>query len=141
MRKTAIATAALTAAALVGLGVPVAQADGHLPVLTYDTPMDGRNPAEKCSLSGGVILAQIRVGGEVVEEFPLSEPGQMSQGGCVSTLTTNELTTAAYVANCKVLEPMFGGYPYAFYGDPNLMAKNRADCVSLLRSFHTSIVG
>ena len=40
-----------------------------------------------------------------------------------------------------MLEPMVGGYPYASYGNPDLLAKNRADFVNLLRSFHTSSVG
>ena len=111
------------------------------------TPEPGANPAQVCANSANVIIAQISVGGVVVEAFPLAEPGDMSRGACVSTLTRGELTTAAYVANCKVLENGFAmanpsgrPYPYAFYGDPDLTAKNRAGCVALLRMFHTSIV-
>ena len=28
-------------------------------------------------------------------------------------------------------------YPYTFYGNPNYLAENRADCVEFLRGFHT----
>jgi hypothetical protein len=74
-------------------------------------------------------------------------------GGCVSSVASVGIealmqgafpSTAAAIANCKFLEedafaPANGGdpYPYAFYGNPNYVAKNRADCVWFLRAFHT----
>lgn len=110
----------------------------------YTTPVPGSTAAEACANSDNVIMAQVMVGGQVVEEFPLAEPGDMTRGGCVSTLNHQALTTSAYVANCKVLEGFFAlenangrPYPYAFYGNPDYTAKNRADCVYFLRGFHT----
>jgi hypothetical protein len=148
MKRSMVAAAAGVALFASGVVVPSASADEPpMPSLSYTTPEPGANPAQACANSANVIIAQISVGGVVVEAFPLAEPGDMSRGACVSTLTRGELTTAAYVANCKVLENGFAmanpsgrPYPYAFYGDPDLTAKNRAGCVALLRMFHTSIV-
>lgn len=78
-------------------------------------------------------------------------------GGCVSSIASVGLealmvgafpSTAAAIANCKFLEenafsPANGGgkpYPYAFYGNPNYVAQNRADCVWFLRAFHTGVL-
>ena len=54
------------------------------------------------------------------------------------------LSGSAHEANCKGLEPIFAeengtgrAYPYAFYGNPDHLAKNRADCVRFPRGFHT----
>jgi hypothetical protein len=69
-------------------------------------------------------------------------------GGCTSTVASVGIdallggafpSTAAAVENCKFLEANFfgDGYPYAFYGNPDYTAKNRADCVYFLRAFHT----
>ncbi len=147
MKKSMVAAAAGAALFASGAVIPSASAEEPTPSLSYTTPEPGANPAQACANSANVIIAQISVGGVVVDSFPLTEPGDMSRGGCVSTLTSGELTTAAYVANCKVLEKDFAmanpsgrPYPYAFYGDPDLTAKNRAGCVALLRMFHTSIV-
>ena len=74
-------------------------------------------------------------------------------GGCVSSVASVGIealmegafpSTAAAIANCKFLEEAFFGptnggapYPYAFYGNPDYLAKNRAECVWFLRAFHT----
>ena len=71
-------------------------------------------------------------------------------GGCVSSVASVGVealmagafpSTASAIGNCKFLEAnMFGGYPYAFYGqvnDPRFVAKNRAGCVRVLRALHT----
>lgn len=71
-----------------------------------------------------------------------------SGGGCVSTVASVGIqallsgafpSNAAAVENCKFLEATAfgGGYPYSFYGNPAYTARNRADCVSFLRAFHT----
>ena len=67
-----------------------------------------------------------------------------SRGACASSVALGELSTAAYVANCKTLEPDFVAqngtgrpYPYSFYSNPAYTAKNRSGCVYFLRAFHT----
>jgi hypothetical protein len=145
MPKKPLALLAAGGAAL-ALAVPASASaeEPPQPVLTYTTPVPGATPAEACANSDNVVILEVRLG-DMTESVPLAEPGAMTGGGCVTTITKGELSTAAYVANCKVLEPMFaaegGGrpYPYSFYGDPMLTANNRADCVQFLRMFHTSI--
>ena len=127
---------------LLGVLATPAAADNHM-TMSYRTTVPGDNPAAACRASQNVIVAVGTVGGREVFTMPLSGPGQMTTGGCVSTLTRQVLSGSAYVANCKVLEVGFaeenGGraYPYAFYGNPNYLAENRADCVEFLRGFHT----
>ena len=67
-------------------------------------------------------------------------------GGCVSSVASIGVealengafpSNAAAVANCKGIEAEVGGYPYAFYGNLDYLAKNPADCVYFLRGFHT----
>ncbi len=77
-----------------------------------------------------------------------------SRGACVSSLAIGEVSTAAFIANCKGLEPGFTQanesgrpYPYTFYGDvptselppgwPIITANNRAGCVRALRVYHS----
>jgi hypothetical protein len=123
------------------LAIPAANADEPVLSLAYTTTQPGATPAQACANSENVVVAQLLADGVVVDQFPLAGPGDLTRGACVSTVTQQVLTTAAYVANCKVLEAtVFGGYPYSFYGDPALTAKNRSDCVSFLRMFHTSLV-
>ena len=83
--------------------------------------------------------------------FPFTIP---SDGGCASSVAqgfpdSNVLTGAAFNAQCKFLE---GGatfpdgtyfeleYPYAFYGNPDYLAKNRADCKYFLSAFHFGLL-
>lgn len=115
-----------------------------VPTVSYTTPVAGANAAQACANSDNAVNVQLRLGGAVIEEFPLAGPGELTTGACVSTITRQVLTTAAYVANCKALEAGFGAenasgrpYPYAFYGNPAYTAKNRSDCVFFLRGFHT----
>jgi hypothetical protein len=82
------------------------------------------NPGRTCAEAGNMELA--------------------SRGACASSVARGELSTAAYVANCKTLEPDFAAqnatgrpYPYSFYGNPAYTANNRSDCVLFLRAFHT----
>jgi hypothetical protein len=82
------------------------------------------NPGRTCAEAGNMELA--------------------SRGACASSVARGELSTAAYVANCKTLEPDFAAqngtgrpYPYSFYGNPAYTANNRSDCVFFLRAFHT----
>jgi hypothetical protein len=71
--------------------------------------------------------------------FPFVMP---STGACASSVAqgfdgTGPLTTAAFAGQCKFLEDSgFVSYPYAFYGNPDYLANNRADCMRLLRGFH-----
>lgn len=69
-------------------------------------------------------------------------------GACVSSVASvgvEALMTGAFpsqaaaVGNCKAIEAMVGGYPYAFYGrtDPAYLATNRAGCVRVLRALHS----
>lgn len=149
MTKRLFATLAVTAAALGGTVLAAPGAGAQEPVLTisYTTPVAGPTAAAACKASDTVVVAQFEVDGVVVDAFPLSEPGQLTVGACVSTITRQELTTAAYVSNCKGLEPLFAAenasgrpYPYAFYGNPDYTARNRADCVYFLRGFHTGTI-
>lgn len=71
--------------------------------------------------------------------FPFELP---STGACASSVAqgfdgTGPLTTAAFAGQCKFLEGIgVVDYPYAFYGNPDYLAENRADCMRLLRGFH-----
>jgi hypothetical protein len=71
--------------------------------------------------------------------FPFVLP---STGACASSVAqgfdgTGPLTTAAFAGQCKFLEDIgVVSYPYAFYGNPDYLARNRADCMRLLRGFH-----
>ena len=71
--------------------------------------------------------------------FPFELP---STGACASSVAqgfngTGPLTTAAFAGQCKFLESMgVVDYPYAFYGNADYLAKNRADCMTFLRGFH-----
>jgi len=82
------------------------------------------NPGKTCAASGNMELG--------------------SRGACASSVATGDLSNAAFVANCKALEQMFAAesetgrpYPYSFYGNPAYTARNRRDCVVLLRGFHS----
>jgi hypothetical protein len=46
------------------------------------------------------------------------------------------LTGSAFISQCKFLEGMGIEWPYAFYGNPDYLAKNRADCKYFLSAFH-----
>jgi hypothetical protein len=145
--KTALATAIAATLALGAVVMP-SQAAEPVPSLTYRPAAAGATPALACRASEGVFILELRLDGVVVDEVPLAEPGQMTVGACVSTIVNQQLSTAGYVANCTVLEPMFASqnldgrpYPYSFYGNPDYTAQNRADCIALLRSFHTAILG
>lgn len=65
-----------------------------------------------------------------------------SDGGCASSVArgfpeTYVLSGSAFASQCKFLEAVVPiEYPYAFYGNPNYLAKNRADCIKLLTGFH-----
>ena len=71
--------------------------------------------------------------------FPFVLP---SDGACASSVAqgfpeSGVLTGAAFNAQCKWLESQgFVEYPYAFYGNPDYLAKNRADCKYFLSAFH-----
>lgn len=104
----------------------------------YDTrPAPPQNPA----------------GGEVTAYWvPLKYPDGVedlaiqSLAGCVTTVRRggNELpvpytalSTVAINAQCRYLEKQGAvTYPYDFYGNPAYHARNRADCIFFLRSFH-----
>jgi len=67
-----------------------------------------------------------------------------SRGACASSVAQGKPSTAAYVANCKALEPDFAAangtgrpYPYSFYGNAAYTARNRSECVYFVRAFHT----
>jgi hypothetical protein len=73
-----------------------------------------------------------------------------SDGGCASSVAhgfdgTEEnfsaLSTSAFNSQCKFLEDLgVVDYPYAFYGNPDYLAKNRADCRKLLYGFHNGLL-
>jgi hypothetical protein len=88
------------------------------------TAMAAGNPGKTCAATGNM-------------ELP-------SRGACASSVATGGLSNAAFVSNCKELEEMFAAesetgrpYPYSFYGNPAYTARNRRDCVVLLRGFHS----
>ena len=122
---------AMAAGLLLGLAGP---ASAQEPEFSYEPLVPGKNAAEACKNSNDTVVVQ-----------PFGFPLELgSRGACVSTLVHDELSAAAYVANCKALEPLVAmegesgrPYPYAFYGNPAYTARNRADCVYFLRAFHT----
>jgi hypothetical protein len=69
-----------------------------------------------------------------------------SDGGCASSVAQGfpdswVLTGSAFISQCKFLEDMgVVQYPYAFYGNPDYLAKNRADCKYFLSSFHFGLL-
>lgn len=72
-----------------------------------------------------------------------------SDGGCASSVAhgfdgTEEkfgaLSNSAFISQCKFLEDMGIDYPYAFYGNPDYLAENRADCRKLLYGFHNGLL-
>jgi hypothetical protein len=69
-----------------------------------------------------------------------------SDGGCASSVAQGfpdswVLTGSAFISQCKFLEDMgVVEYPYAFYGNPDYVAKNRADCKYFLSSFHFGLL-
>ena len=79
--------------------------------------------------------------------FPFTIP---SDGGCASSVAQGfdgtlenqgALSKAAFNAQCKFLEEVIPlEYPYAFYGNPDYLAKNRADCQRLLYGFHNGLL-
>jgi hypothetical protein len=71
--------------------------------------------------------------------FPLQI---QSDGGCASSVAQGfpdsyVLSGSAFASQCKFLEQVIPiEYPYAFYGNPDYVAKNRADCMYFLSAFH-----
>jgi hypothetical protein len=69
-----------------------------------------------------------------------------SDGGCASSVAQGfpeswVLTGSAFISQCKFLEGMgVVEYPYAFYGNPDYVAENRADCKYFLSSFHFGLL-
>jgi hypothetical protein len=65
-----------------------------------------------------------------------------STGACVSSVAQGfpdsyVLSGSAFASQCKFLEAVVPiVYPYAFYGNPNYVAKNRGDCIKFLTAFH-----
>lgn len=77
--------------------------------------------------------------------FGVEELSIQTLGGCVTTVVNggggvpvpfDALSTAAINGQCRLLEQEGINYPYNFYGNPDYLAKNRADCVYFLRAFH-----
>lgn len=74
--------------------------------------------------------------------FPLTI---QSNGGCASSVAQGfpesyVLTGSAFMSQCKFLEDMGIDWPYAFYGNPDYLAQNRADCKYFLSSFHYGLL-
>ena len=74
--------------------------------------------------------------------FPLTI---QSDGGCASSVAQGfpesyVLTGSAFMSQCKFLESLGIEWPYAFYGNPDYLAKNRADCKYFLTSFHYGLL-
>ena len=71
-----------------------------------------------------------------------------SDGGCASSVAQGfdppanmTLSRSAFNSQCKFLEGLgVVDYPYAFYGNPDYLAKNRADCQYFLYSFHNGLL-
>jgi hypothetical protein len=69
-----------------------------------------------------------------------------SDGGCASSVAQGfpdswVLSGSAFISQCKFLEDLgVVSYPYAFYGNPDYVAKNRADCKYFLSSFHFGLL-
>lgn len=135
--KRLLACVALAAGLVIGLALP-ASAQEAPPKLDYKPLVQGENLRDSCRRSGNVVVVVLNDG---EEEQPLDV---YTRAACVSTLALNQLSTAAYRENCKVLEEGFARenasgkpYPYTFYGNPAYRAENRRDCIRFLRGFHT----
>jgi hypothetical protein len=69
-----------------------------------------------------------------------------SDGGCASSVAQGfpdswVLSGSAFVSQCKFLEAIgVVEYPYMFYGNPDYLAKNRADCKYFLSGFHFGVL-
>jgi len=72
-----------------------------------------------------------------------------SDGGCASSVAQGfdplngnmTLSKSAFNSQCKFLEGLgVVEYPYAFYGNPDYLAENRADCHHFLYSFHNGLL-
>ena len=107
---------------------------------------NGSSPAQTCAAVDNTFPATDD------RPFPFEFP---STGACVSSVAQGfpdsyVLTRAAFNFQCKALEgglvdPETGEtfqlvYPYAFYGNPDYLAENRADCMYFLSSFHYGIL-
>ncbi len=93
------------------------------------------NPSQRCV--NDTIMIEVAPGVFIPLEIP-------SHGGCVSSTATGELSQAAYIANCKVIEqtdPEAFNRPtsvnpaqYGFGGKLNT-------CADVLRAYHTGQYG
>ncbi|MEX1287708.1 MAG: hypothetical protein AB1Z57_07210 [Acidimicrobiia bacterium] len=106
------------------------------------------------AMAKGKDTAPAQICKEIDNTFPVEDERPFpftiqSDGGCASSVAQGfdgtfenwSLSTSAFVSQCKFLEGMGIEYPYAFYGDPDLTANNRADCWRILKSFHDSLGG
>lgn len=149
MRKRLLPGALLVVTASLGFLVAPALAD--------EPPPFPKNPVKACAL-----LAQVD---PEAYAFLATKPGgcvsSLASVGADALMVGAFPSTAAAVGNCKAIEADVGGYPYQFYGfllpsieglvdqatydeiaalynerADMLYARNRADCLRLLRYFH-----
>ncbi len=95
------------------------------------------NPSQTCANN----TVEVEVAPGVF--FPLEIP---SHGGCTSTAATGELSTAAYIANCKVLkQEMPEIYNLATDIRDNVnyggFGGRPSTCAAVLRGYHTGTLG
>lgn len=139
MRRLAVLVALFVG--LIGFAAPAASAKPDL-----------SSPAQLCKSWFETREQERPTGTEDVTAYwvPMLYPGGfeldlpiLSLGGCVSTVANgggqvpvpfDALSVSAINSQCKAIEPLFGGYPYSFYGI--YPAKNRADCIYYLGAFH-----
>lgn len=150
-----VSVLALTAVMLVGLALPASASgsDGgggggkaeavHICLQLRETrPQTNPGTGETTDLTAYWVPLEYNIDGEVfVEDLPIA-----GLAGCVTTVQRGgnqvpvpftALSTLAINAQCRMLEQEMGiTYPYNFYGNPDYLANNRADCIFFLRSFH-----
>ena len=133
MRRITLILAVLMLAAL---ALPAAAANGK----------SDSSPAQTCAAVENTFPATDD------RPFPFEFP---STGACVSSVAqgfpeSHVLSRAAFTFQCKALESGLVEsetqetfqlvYPYAFYGNPDYLAENRADCMYFLSSFHYGVL-
>lgn len=101
----------------------------------------GESPAHICKANDNTWIIPDETG----HPFPFTI---QSDGGCASSVAQGfdgtfenwNLSMSAFNSQCKWLEAVGAvEYPYAFYGNPDWMAKNRADCMKILHFFHNEL--
>lgn len=141
-----IAVASLTFVTLLALAVPASAAPDRESVqiclgLRETRPQTNPGTGETTDLTAYWVPMVYPFDGGVVEDLAIQTLAgcatTVGRGGNVLPVPYDALSTLAINGQCAFLEEEMGiSYPYEFYGNPDYLARNRADCIFFLRSFH-----